>query len=58
MTLPQPRTIPNPLWCDRCEGRGYLVGDVDWEPYCVECPACADRRPARSVHGERTTQEK
>jgi hypothetical protein len=39
----QPRTIPNPLWCERCEGRGYLVGDVEWEPYAVQCPDCAER---------------
>lgn len=40
----QPRTIPNPLYCERCNGRGYLVADVEWEPYAVQCPACADRR--------------
>jgi hypothetical protein len=43
---PEPRMIPNPLYCERCEGRGYLVGDVEWEPYAVRCPACADRRVA------------
>jgi hypothetical protein len=42
----QPRLIPNPLWCDRCEGRGYLVGDAEWEPYAVQCQCCEDRRPA------------
>ena len=44
MTQPQPRTIPNPLWCDRCEGRGYLVADTEWEPYAVQCPDCRERR--------------
>jgi hypothetical protein len=47
MPQQQPKTIPNPLWCDRCEGRGYLVADAEWEPYAVQCPACADRRPAK-----------
>lgn len=45
-TRQQPRTIPNPSWCERCEGRGYLVVDAEWEPYAVQCPECADRRPA------------
>jgi hypothetical protein len=40
----QPRMIPNPLWCDRCEGCGYLVVDAEWEPYAVQCRECADRR--------------
>jgi hypothetical protein len=41
----QPRMIPNPLWCETCEGRGYLVADAEWEPYAVRCPDC---RPARA----------
>jgi excinuclease UvrABC ATPase subunit len=48
MTKREPRMIPNPLWCERCKGRGYLVADAEWEPYAVQCPACADRRPARA----------
>ena len=40
----QPRMVPNPLWCDRCEGRGYLVADAEWEPYAVQCDECKDRR--------------
>ena len=44
---PIPRMIPNPLWCDTCEGRGYVVMDAEWEPYAVQCPHCADRRPAK-----------
>jgi len=43
----QPKMIPNPLWCERCDGRGYLVADAEWEPYAVQCSACADRRPAK-----------
>jgi hypothetical protein len=43
----EPKMIPNPLYCEHCDGRGYLVGDVDWEPYAVQCPKCADRRPAK-----------
>ncbi|MES2694178.1 MAG: hypothetical protein V4773_11950 [Verrucomicrobiota bacterium] len=45
----QPKMIPNPLYCNRCEGRGYLVADAEWEPYAVQCDACKDRRPAPSV---------
>lgn len=53
MTERQPRMIPNPMWCDRCDGRGYLVADVEWKPYTVQCPECAGRRAAQSVaHGE------
>lgn len=33
----QPKMIPNPLYCEKCEGRGYLVGDAEWEPYAVQC---------------------
>ena len=44
MSNQQPRTIPNPLWCDKCEGRGYLMADAEWEPYAVQCGECADRR--------------
>jgi excinuclease UvrABC ATPase subunit len=40
----QPRMIQNPLYCERCEGRGYLVGDAEWEPYAVQCDECKDRR--------------
>lgn len=39
--------ISNPLYCERCEGRGYLVADADWEPYAVECDDCKDRRAER-----------
>jgi hypothetical protein len=45
----QPKTIPNPLWCDRCEGCGYVIYDSEWEPYAVECDACKDRRPAKEA---------
>jgi hypothetical protein len=34
------------LYCERCEGRGYLVGDSEWEPYAVQCPDCMGRRTA------------
>jgi hypothetical protein len=27
--------------CERCEGRGYLVADAEWEPYAVQCPTCS-----------------
>lgn len=40
MPKKQPKMIPNPLWCGRCEGRGYLVTDAEWEPYAVQCPDC------------------
>lgn len=43
----EPKMIANPLWCERCDGRGYLVTDAEWEPYAVQCPECADRRPAK-----------
>lgn len=43
---PQPRMIPNPLYCETCKGRGYLVADAEWEPYAVECADCKDRRRA------------
>jgi excinuclease UvrABC ATPase subunit len=45
----QPRMIPNPLWCETCEGRGYLVADAEWEPYAVQCGACKDRRPPNPI---------
>ncbi len=45
MTKRQPKTIPNPLYCERCKGTGYLVGDIEWEPYAVRCPDC-ERRAA------------
>jgi hypothetical protein len=38
--MQQPRMIPNPLWCDKCEGRGYVIYDVEWEPYAVRCNKC------------------
>lgn len=44
----EPKMIPNPLYCDKCEGRGYLVADAEWEPYAVQCDACADRRPCEA----------
>ena len=44
MSEKQPRMIPNPLWCETCEGRGYLVADAEWEPYAVQCDDCKDRR--------------
>lgn len=40
----QPRMIPNPLYCERCDGRGYLVADAEWEPCAIQCPDCAARR--------------
>lgn len=40
----EPKMIPNPLYCEKCDGRGYLVADAEWEPYAVQCDACADRR--------------
>jgi hypothetical protein len=43
LTERQPKMIPNPLYCETCDGLGYLVA----EPYAVQCPNCADRRPAR-----------
>ena len=43
----EPKMIQNPLYCDRCDGRGYLVADAEWQPYAVQCPECADRRPAK-----------
>lgn len=48
-TEPEPKMIPNPLWCERCEGRGYLVMDAEWEPYAVQCPDCAAERAARAL---------
>ena len=33
----QPKMIPNPLYCERCKGRDYVVYDAEWEPYAVEC---------------------
>lgn len=50
MTERQPRMIPNPLWCNTCEGRGYVVMDAEWDAYAVRCPA--DRCPAHA-RGER-----
>jgi DnaJ-class molecular chaperone len=40
----EPRMISNPRYCERCEGRGYLVEDAEWEPIAVQCPDCKDRR--------------
>ena len=39
---------PNPLYCEMCEGRGYVVADVVWpsgspDRYAVQC-SCKDRR--------------
>lgn len=51
----QPKTIPNPLYCETCQGRGYLVGDAEWEPYAVQCEDCKERRMAtftRPASGE------
>jgi Zn finger protein HypA/HybF involved in hydrogenase expression len=45
----QPKTIPNPLWCDTCEGRRYVIVDAEWEPYAVRCPDCKDpHQPGRA----------
>ncbi len=51
MNEKQPKMIPNPLWCDTCEGRGYVVQDAEWDAYAVQCPKCADRKPVCSVEG-------
>ena len=40
----QPKTIPNPLYCDLCEGRGYVIVDVEWEPQAMQCPECHKRK--------------
>jgi hypothetical protein len=48
MAEAQPKMIPNPLYCDTCEGRGYVVHDAEWDAYAVQCPGCADRRPAKT----------
>lgn len=47
--MAQPRMIPNPLYCERCEGRGYLVTDAEWEPYAVQCPNCKHKRAPQSA---------
>ena len=44
MTDAQPKMIPNPLYCETCEGRGYVVYDAEWEPYAVRCPTCDERQ--------------
>lgn len=44
MSAEQPRTIPNPLWCEQCHGRGYVTYDAEWEPYAVQCDKCKDLR--------------
>jgi hypothetical protein len=55
MTERQPRMIPNPLYCERCDKYGYRVIDAEWEPYAVQCPSgfspleCDGRRP-RPAH--------
>ena len=54
MSDAQPKMIPNPLYCDRCEGRGYLVADAEWEPYAVQCDECKDRRPAHTSPNRET----
>jgi hypothetical protein len=56
MTRREPPMIPNPLYCAKCEGFGYLVCDAEWDPYAVQCGDCADRRPARIV-GEQAPEE-
>jgi hypothetical protein len=62
MTERQPRMIPNPLYCERCDGYGYRVIDAEWEPYAVQCPDCAGRRPAldgtgaKAISGERVVR--
>lgn len=55
----EPRMIPNPLWCERCKGYGYLVGDAEWEPYAVQCGECAERRNAaqRRTVGEKSANK-
>lgn len=53
MTERESRMITNPLWCDQCDGRGYLVGDAEWDPYAVQCEACKDRR----AHGEQASKQ-
>jgi len=39
--------------CERCGGLGYLVGDVEWEPYAVECPVCKDVKHRFKHHQQR-----
>lgn len=39
----QLRMIPNPLYCETCEGRRYVVMDAEWQPYAVQCPDCRGR---------------
>lgn len=58
MTVKQPRMIPNPLWCERCEGRGYLVADAEWEPYAVQCGDCKDRRRDSAVSSQNQAKGK
>ncbi len=48
---PEPKMIPNPLWCERCQGFGYVVYDAELDPYPVECGDCKDRRRAKSANG-------
>ena len=45
----QPRMIPNPRYCDKCDGRGYVIYDAEWEPYAVQCDACKDRREQQTT---------
>lgn len=26
--------------CTTCKGRGYVVGDPEWDAYAVQCPEC------------------
>jgi hypothetical protein len=44
--------IPNPLYCERCDGYGYRVIDAEWEPRAEWprgsiVPGRAARRPAQ-----------
>lgn len=53
MTKRQPRMIPNPLWCETCEGRGYVMYHSEWEPYTVQCPRCGGQQ-RRATDGGRS----
>lgn len=44
----QPRLVPNPLYCETCKGRGYVVLDAEWESYAVQCPDCTDNAKGTS----------
>jgi hypothetical protein len=53
MSEPQPRTIPNPLWCEACQGRGYVVGDAEWEPFAMQCLFCKTKREAAAIRARK-----